>query len=166
MRRLSSIKTTIDTWRGLEKRTQEALDLFDLADAEGDQEILDHVDEEAAAIAKQLDTLEHELAFNGPYDYRNAILAVHAGAGGTESQDWAQMLLRMYLRWAESHGFGAEVVGRDARRGGRHQERDPGRCRGQTLTAGCEASAAYTGWCASRLSTPRTRVTRLSRWWR
>ncbi len=110
MRRLSSVKGTIDTWRGLEKRTAEALELFDLGVAEGDQEILVHVDEEAAAIAKQLDTLEHELAFNGPYDSRNAILAVHAGAGGTESQDWAQMLLRMYVRWAEARGFGAEVL--------------------------------------------------------
>ncbi len=110
MRRLSSIKGTIDTWRGLEKRTGEALQLLDLGEAEGDREILEHLDEEAAAISKQVETLEHELAFNGPYDSRNAILAVHAGAGGTESQDWAQMLLRMYVRWAEARGFGAEVL--------------------------------------------------------
>ncbi len=58
----------------------------------------------------RLDKLEYELAFSGPYDERNAILAIHAGAGGTESQDWAQMLLRMYLRWAESRGFATEVL--------------------------------------------------------
>ncbi|HXH20905.1 MAG TPA: peptide chain release factor 2 [Dehalococcoidia bacterium] len=110
MRRLASIKGTIDTWRGLERRVSEALDLYELAEAEGDREVLDHLDEEVAALAAELDKLEYELAFSGPYDERNAILAVHAGAGGTESQDWAQMLLRMYLRWAESHGFEAEVL--------------------------------------------------------
>jgi peptide chain release factor 2 len=110
MRRLSSIQNTIDTWRGLEQSAAETVELFDLGVSEADQEILDHVEEEASAIAARLDGLELELAFNGPYDDRNAIIAVHAGAGGTESQDWAQMLLRMYLRWAESRSFEAEVL--------------------------------------------------------
>jgi len=57
-----------------------------------------------------MDELELELAFSGEYDDHNAILAVHAGAGGTESQDWAEMLLRMYLRWAERRGYEAEVL--------------------------------------------------------
>jgi peptide chain release factor 2 len=110
MRRLSSIRGTIDTWRQLEKRAEEAGEMLDLGQAEDDAEILDHVDEEAAAIEGQLDSLEHELNFSGPYDARSAILAIHAGAGGTESQDWAEMLLRMYQRWAERHGFGWDVV--------------------------------------------------------
>jgi peptide chain release factor 2 len=110
MRRLSSIKGTIDTWRGLEKRMVEAGEMLELGEAEADEEILQHVEEEATAVSKQLEALEYELAFRGPYDDRNAILAVHAGAGGTESQDWAQMLLRMYLRWAESRGFEAQVL--------------------------------------------------------
>ena len=54
--------------------------------------------------------MEFQLSFNGPHDGRNAILAIHAGAGGTESQDWAQMLMRMYLRWAERKGFASEVL--------------------------------------------------------
>ena len=62
------------------------------------------------ALERELDALEFELTFSGPYDDRNAILAIHAGAGGTESQDWAEMLLRMYLRWCERRGFPAEVI--------------------------------------------------------
>ena len=62
------------------------------------------------AVASRLDELELELAFSGEYDARNAILAIHAGAGGTESQDWAEMLLRMYLRWAERRGYKAEIL--------------------------------------------------------
>jgi len=110
MRRLSTIKGTIDTWRGLERKVSEAAELLELAEAEGDEEVQAHVGEEAVAIESELGRLEMEIAFSGPYDARNAILAIHAGAGGTESQDWAQMLLRMYLRWCESHRFDAHVV--------------------------------------------------------
>lgn len=110
MRRLASVNETISTWRGLEKRVDEAIELLDLALAEGEQELIDQVAAEASAIERELDALEFQLAFSGPYDGRNAILAIHAGAGGTESQDWAEMLLRMYLRWAESHGFTTEVL--------------------------------------------------------
>ena len=81
------------------------------------------IERDAAAIERQLDDLEFELTFSGPYDDRNAILAIHAGAGGTESQDWAEMLLRMYLRWCEQRGFHGRGDRPDARRRGRHQER-------------------------------------------
>jgi peptide chain release factor 2 len=69
-----------------------------------------HVTEEAEALERDLARRENDLAFGGPYDTRNAILAVHAGAGGTESQDWAEMLLRMYQRWIERRGFRSEMV--------------------------------------------------------
>jgi peptide chain release factor 2 len=110
MRRLAQLSESIGTWRGLERRAAEAIEMQELADAEADEEIRAHVVEEAAAIERHLDLLEYELAFSGPYDARNAILAIHAGAGGTESQDWAEMLLRMYLRWFESRGFRSEVL--------------------------------------------------------
>src|SRR5439155_16108925 len=58
----------------------------------------------------ELGERELSLAFNGPYDARDAIFAIHAGAGGTESQDWAEMLLRMYLRWAETRAFSSNVI--------------------------------------------------------
>jgi peptide chain release factor 2 len=110
MRRLSQSKETVNTWRGLEKRVAEAMELLELTEAEPDEEISAHIEEEAEAIEKELQALEFQLAFSGPYDARNAIFAIHAGAGGTESQDWAEMLLRMYLRWCEAQGFETEVL--------------------------------------------------------
>jgi peptide chain release factor 2 len=110
MRRLAQLNESVATWRGLEKRAREAIELAELAEAEPDPEITAHVEEEAGALEGELEALEFQLALSGPYDARNAILAIHAGAGGTESQDWAEMLLRMYLRWCESRGFQTEVL--------------------------------------------------------
>jgi len=110
MRRLSQISESVSTWRGLERQVAEATQLLELATEESDEEMLAHVAEETEAIATRLSDLEMQLAFGGPYDSRNAILAIHAGAGGTESQDWAEMLFRMYLRWAETRNFETEVL--------------------------------------------------------
>ncbi len=110
MRRLTQVNDTVTTWRGLEKRIADTLELAELADAEPDEEISAHVGEEIEAITAEFDRLELQLAFMGEYDARNAIFAIHAGAGGTESQDWAEMLLRMYLRWCDAHGFQTEVL--------------------------------------------------------
>ncbi|MPZ50159.1 MAG: peptide chain release factor 2 [Dehalococcoidia bacterium] len=110
MRRLAQLNEIVNTWRTLEKRVDEARELFELALAESDVEMLAHVAQEAEAVEKELDTRELALAFGGPYDARSAVLAIHAGAGGTESQDWAEMLLRMYLRWCETHNYESEVL--------------------------------------------------------
>jgi peptide chain release factor 2 len=110
MRRLASIRARIDTWRGLEKRISDALELVDLAEAESDETVAADIERDVDAVESQLGDLEFELTFSGQYDNRNAILAVHAGAGGTESQDWAEMLLRMFVRWAEERRFQAEVI--------------------------------------------------------
>jgi peptide chain release factor 2 len=107
MRRLSSLKSTVDTWRALEKQANDTIELIELS---GDDESLaGDLEREVDALRERMADLEFELAFSGPYDDRNAIIAIHAGAGGTESQDWAEMLLRMYLRWAERKGFKTEV---------------------------------------------------------
>jgi peptide chain release factor 2 len=110
MKRLSSLRARIDTWRGIETKVRELLELVDLAEAEADEATAADISRDADEISRQLDELEFELTFSGPYDDRNAIVAIHAGAGGTESQDWAEMLLRMYLRWAERRGFTTEVI--------------------------------------------------------
>ena len=110
MRRLAYLNDTVGTWRGLDQRVAEAREFLELAESEEDDEVIAHVAEDAEAIEAQLARLEHSLALSGPYDARSAILAVHAGAGGTESQDWAEMLLRMYLRWADANGFETEVL--------------------------------------------------------
>ena len=110
MRRLSQVRARVETWRGLEQRVRDLLELVELAAAEGDEATAADVERDTSAIEKEFGDLEFTLTFSGPYDDRNAIVAIHAGAGGTESQDWAEMLLRMYLRWAEARGFPAEVV--------------------------------------------------------
>lgn len=95
-------------WRGLEKRAADLTELLTLA--EEDKSLLGEIEAEIDRLSTQLDDLEFQMAFSGEFDNRNAILAIHAGAGGTESQDWAAMLMRMYLRWAERRGYKAEVL--------------------------------------------------------
>jgi len=106
MRRLADLTKTVKVWRSLEKRAASAAELAALGDDSLDGEL----QEEAAKIARELDELELAAAFHGKYDGRNAILSIHAGAGGTESQDWARMLMRMYLRWGERRGYRVEVL--------------------------------------------------------
>jgi peptide chain release factor 2 len=110
MKRLASLRARGDTWRGIEKQVADLLDLIDLAEAEPDAGIAADIERDVDAISARLDDLEFELTFSGPYDDRSAIVAIHSGAGGTESQDWAEMLLRMYLRWCERRGFTAEII--------------------------------------------------------
>ena len=107
MRRLAEVRKVVDRWRGLEKRVADMTELVSLA--EEDTSIAEEIQSEVETTAAELDALELEAAFTDEYDARDAILAIHAGAGGTESQDWVQMLLRMYLRWAERRGYKAEV---------------------------------------------------------
>jgi peptide chain release factor 2 len=110
MKRASSMRNSAETWRGIEKQVADLLDLVDLAEGESDAAIAADIDRDTGALETRTDDLEFELTFSGPYDDRNAIVAIHAGAGGTESQDWAEMLLRMYLRWCERRGFAAEII--------------------------------------------------------
>jgi len=110
MRRLAEAREQVETWRGLEVKVGELSELLEMAEAEGDEATAADVAAEVQALAAQLDKLELSLALSGEYDRRDAILAIHSGAGGTDSQDWAEMLLRMYLRWAEGHGYQARVL--------------------------------------------------------
>jgi peptide chain release factor 2 len=110
MRRLAELKRTVEQWRGLEKKTGDIGELINLATEESDNSFTEEISADLVNLTLTLDKLELELAFSGAYDARNAILQIHAGAGGTESQDWAEMLLRMYLRWAERRGFKAEIL--------------------------------------------------------
>ena len=110
MRKLAEHRRVVDRWRSLEKKVADMDELIGLAVEEEDTSLEEEIRSELEKIGTQLDELELELAFRSEYDARNAILAIHAGAGGTESQDWAEMLLRMYLRWAERRGYDAEVL--------------------------------------------------------
>ena len=110
MKELAALKSEVEQWRSLESRVEAAEDLTALAIEENDVSLLDTLTEELAEITASVADLEFTLALSGPHDRRNAILAIHAGAGGVDSQDWVQMLMRMYLRWAETKGYRSDVV--------------------------------------------------------
>ena len=112
MRRLAARQRTLEVWRGLERRLDEAVELVELAAADDDQAMAAELEQEAQAIAAQIEEQSFQLALSGPYDERNAIVEIFPGAGGTESQDWAEMLERMYLRWAERSEFAVQLVNR------------------------------------------------------
>ncbi|MDQ1325733.1 MAG: peptide chain release factor 2 [Campylobacterota bacterium] len=88
----------------------DANEYFELSKAENDEETLEILYQEADNLQKNIQSLEVQMMLSGPHDGSNAIVSIHPGAGGTESQDWASMLYRMYLRWAERHGFSVEVL--------------------------------------------------------
>ena len=110
MRQLAERKRVVQQWRDMERRIADITEVISLAMEEGEASLEEELRSEVEKLVFGLDALELELAFNGEYDDRNALLAIHAGAGGTESQDWAEMLLRMYLRYAERRGYKAEVL--------------------------------------------------------
>jgi peptide chain release factor 2 len=109
---LSGIRDEITPWIELNKRLDDIEVLLELAEEADDADTLAEVQAELAALQPKLADLEFKLVLSGPYDKRNAILAVHAGTGGTEAQDWADMMLRMYVRWAERSGFKTEILDR------------------------------------------------------
>jgi peptide chain release factor 2 len=108
MRRLASLREEVDRWNTLTRRTQDALELAALDDSS----LAEDLAAEMEALEQEMEKREFELLLSGPRDKDDAILAIHAGAGGTDAQDWAEMLLRMYLRWAETHDFKTEIVDR------------------------------------------------------
>ena len=110
MRRLSALREEVGDWQQLARQVADALDLLELASVEGDEAIVAEIAGDTPRIERRWEQLQFLLMLGGPHDRRNAIVAVHAGAGGTESQDWAQMLLRMYLRWAERQGFRTDIL--------------------------------------------------------
>ena len=110
MRRLDSARAIVNTWRALEKKVVELSEMVAITIKEQDYSLKEEIQSEVEKLTAQLGELEIQLILNDNYDYRDAILAIHAGAGGTESQDWAEMILRMYLRWAERHKYQAEIL--------------------------------------------------------
>lgn len=108
MQRLAALQEEIEPWIALERRVADALELAALED----ESLTAELTAETEDLEKRLTRMEFRLLLSGPYDRGDAFLALHAGAGGTDAQDFAEMLLRMYVRWAESRGYQTEVVDR------------------------------------------------------
>ncbi|BAS28774.1 peptide chain release factor 2 [Limnochorda pilosa] len=106
----SRIREQVRDWEALGRRADDVAVLLDLALEEHDAESAREAARDLVALEQAVDRMELATLLSGPYDGQDAILSIHPGAGGTESQDWAQMLLRMYTRWAEEGGYQAELL--------------------------------------------------------
>ncbi|MBI2008887.1 peptide chain release factor 2 [Candidatus Saccharibacteria bacterium] len=98
-KREAALNSRVAPWKELQKEVDDLLELVNI----GDTKITEELEEQLSTLNSQLSALMRDLRFSGPFDDHDVILSIYAGAGGTDAQDWAQMLLRMYLRWAESH---------------------------------------------------------------
>ena len=107
---LAALKGGVDTYKGLMAKYEDAETLYEMGIEESDPSMEGDIRAELNLIAEGLETLQLEVLLSGEYDANDAILTLHAGAGGTEAQDWTQMLLRMYGRWAERHGFTVDTA--------------------------------------------------------
>jgi peptide chain release factor 2 len=110
MSELDDLKNSCGLWQDMYLQIKDLIDLKDLAESENDVVALKEVEDESRKLEKVLLSFETKIKLSGEYDRNNAIMSIHAGAGGTESCDWAQMLVRMYSKWAEDKGFEIEVV--------------------------------------------------------
>lgn len=110
MKQQSSLQARIEPWRQLEKQVNESLELAQLKDDSVQAEL----EKQLLKLQTEFATLKRQLQFSGPYDDADAIISIHAGAGGTDAQDWTQMLLRMYVRWAEQQNYKIETIEQSA----------------------------------------------------
>jgi len=112
LRRADELRDELASWRDFEARARDLAEIAELAEAdpEGALSLLPDLQRDLVALQRDWTAMESQLLLSEPYDQRPAIVGVHAGAGGTESQDWAEMLLRMYLRWAEKHRYKTEIL--------------------------------------------------------
>jgi peptide chain release factor 2 len=109
MQELAALREEVESWQSLAHRAVDLSDLLEMAVTDGDENLISEIETGTEDLQTELERREFLLCLSGPYDQRDAILAIHAGAGGTESQDWAEMLLRMYLRWAERRKFNTRI---------------------------------------------------------
>ena len=110
LQEVKSLENRINKYKKMEETLDDILTLIELTMEEGEEESNAELNEEADSFVKELESLKLASLLTGEYDSSNAILTFHAGAGGTEAQDWAEMLYRMYNRWAERHNFKAELL--------------------------------------------------------
>ena len=110
MRQLSTLRDEVSVWKVMGQRVKDVSELAELAAEDEDAAMAEDLTHEVDALESDLGRMEFQVQMAGRYDRSDALLSIHAGAGGTESQDWTEMLLRMYLRWAETRGYKTEIV--------------------------------------------------------
>lgn len=110
MQRLSASRSFVEPFQSLDKRAADLIELIELAELEEDAELAGEIESELPRLQSDYRSFERTLLFAGEYDNSNAIFSLNAGAGGTEAQDWAQMLVRAYMRWAQGHKFSVEII--------------------------------------------------------
>jgi len=110
MRRLSQLRAELARWADLVRRIEDAVELAGLVEPETDEAMAAELSREVLALQREVEAAERVLMLSGEFDANDAVLSIHAGAGGTESQDWAEMLQRMYLRWGDRSGMRTEIV--------------------------------------------------------
>ena len=109
-REISELKRIIKRWQGVHALYEDVVVLVELVDEGEDEDLAGELEAGLSRLQREVDQLELESLLSGEYDASNAILTIHPGAGGTESQDWAAMLWRMYTRWAEDRGYSVEIL--------------------------------------------------------
>jgi peptide chain release factor 2 len=112
LRAADGLREEVDAWNGLIERADDLAELAELAAEAGDEELEAEVGSEYDDVEAEYEKMRTSLLFSGDYDDSDAFISISAGAGGTEATDWAEMLLRMYLRWCERRGFGTEIIDR------------------------------------------------------
>ncbi len=110
LRQTSKLKNKVSAYESLCGDFDDTLTLIEMADEEGDESLVPEVTEGVDRVLKTIEDMRMGTLLSGEYDSKNAILTFHAGAGGTEAQDWAEMLFRMYNHWADAHGFKAKTI--------------------------------------------------------
>lgn len=109
-KQIAEEESWVAAWERLRRQADDVLTLLELQQEDPETDLQEEIEREVAHLEQQLDELELRSLLTDPDDHRNAILTIHPGAGGTESQDWAEMLLRMYTRWGERHGYTVELL--------------------------------------------------------
>ncbi len=110
LQEIKNHKNLTEEFQKIEKFGKDLIELIELADSGGDESFLSEIQNELKQFEKAIEELEFQIMLRGKDDIKNAILTIHSGAGGTEAQDWAEMLLRMYLRWAEKNGYIVNIM--------------------------------------------------------
>ena len=110
MQEITKLREQVGSWESLHQRVSDATELLEMEE----EELLGEIEQEVLGIATEVDKLEQQTLFSHKHDDKDVLFAIHAGAGGTEAQDWAAMLLRMFTRWCDAEGFKVDLLDESA----------------------------------------------------